>query len=611
MRADVNSSVLEWRRPTDQDQGPNSRHRKPSTREGNRGNRGGRGRGRGGNSGGPPRKDSTSTTQDTVAPPPKVVVNPPSATNTPAEPSPTPKSDSRPQPMTRNSMTISEDSTSILPQTSARPPNRRRRSQQGRRPSVSSNNQSKHLNVQTLSRKASTEPSSPNPAKDLPPHIATSPSTTPAAELKSDLDAFVERVRAVAMDRPHTPGSHIDWADDDDSLPDLNDWGYAGEVVTSVQPEEPQTSIPPILEDAPLETIIPEVRIEGEPSRDAQPGPVSGDTPPTHKVLKTRSKRGGRMRGDSRTHQIPQASNMTDSVSQDPTVSPIQTASATVIPQANKPQGAKRQHPNQGSRNSQGRANSKDSGNGGGRQRGRNGVVVASPMRNSFAAKPGPTADDSPSAKLQAPARGPDIVEHVDNPPAQSDSKPAESQGGAPLDERRQGEKPADTGRKPDAIDLNPNPAVRNDTPLLEPIDDDIKTSSHRNQRKRNSYNPSHSRSHTYGGRTQSGPQPPGSASTPNFPQDSSDTNPSPPALRNSRPSNLGQFPGMRSSGLGPAPQSGGFERHNRNHSSPPGVGGTTRPSHYSSRPMLTGGAFSLLAKSLPGSPRKEPPSDS
>lgn len=48
--------------------------------------------------------------------------------------------------------------------------------------------------------------------------------------MRNDIDALVERVRAVAMDnnRPSTPGSHshIDWAgDDDDSLPDLDDWG--------------------------------------------------------------------------------------------------------------------------------------------------------------------------------------------------------------------------------------------------------------------------------------------------------------------------------------------------------------------------------------------------
>lgn len=46
--------------------------------------------------------------------------------------------------------------------------------------------------------------------------------------MSKNIDALVERVRAVAMaeNRPSTPGSHIDWAgDDDDSLPDLDDWG--------------------------------------------------------------------------------------------------------------------------------------------------------------------------------------------------------------------------------------------------------------------------------------------------------------------------------------------------------------------------------------------------
>lgn len=60
------------------------------------------------------------------------------------------------------------------------------------------------------------------PIKDAPPHLAGT------FDLRNNIDALVERVRAVAMadNRPSTPGSHIDWAgDDDDSLPDLDDWG--------------------------------------------------------------------------------------------------------------------------------------------------------------------------------------------------------------------------------------------------------------------------------------------------------------------------------------------------------------------------------------------------
>lgn len=618
MPANVTCSVPEWRRPTDQGPNSNSRPRRGSTREGNRGNRGGRGKARGANGGGPPRKDSTPGLQDAPAPPPKVVVNPPTTTNTPAEPSPPPKPDSRPQPTKKNSVTVSEDPASVPSQTSARAPNRRRRSQQGRRPSVSPNNESKLLRVQASSRKASTEPPSPNPAKDFPsPNLATATSTTPAAELKSDLDALVERVRAVAMDRPHTPGSHIDWADDDDSLPDLNEWGYSGDVAAPAQPEEPQTSIPPIFEDAPLETVILEVKVEGEgeSSRDetkpqgGQPGPVSDATPPTHKAQKTRPKRGGRLRGDTRTHKIPQALNLTDSVSQDSTLSPIQPTSSTAIAHTNKPQGAKRQNPNQGQnpRNNQGRTNSRDNVNGSGRQRGRNGVTVASPMRNSFPAKTEPKADPAPAVQSQVPTQGPDVAQGVTNPSAQPDPKPAETaQRGAVSDKDRKEDKPNKTSRKTDGIDPSPSPAARNDTPPgPEPTQDNVKSNSPRNQRKRNSHNPSHSRSHTYGGRTQSDSQQPDSVPTPSIPQKFPDSSPTPPTSGNFRPSNSHQSPG-----LGPTPKGAGFEKHSRNHSSPPGVGDATRQPH-STRPVISGKGLSLVAKALgntPGSPKKGPP---
>ncbi|KZT12793.1 uncharacterized protein LAESUDRAFT_719102 [Laetiporus sulphureus 93-53] len=96
--------------------------------------------------------------------------------------------------------------------------------------------------------------------KDVPPHMVAT-SDAASYDKKHDIDAFVERVRAGAMDRPHTPGSHFDWAsDDDDSLPDLPDWG-----ITSGTSEETKLSsmgnvISPILEDAlkPLPKIEPE-----------------------------------------------------------------------------------------------------------------------------------------------------------------------------------------------------------------------------------------------------------------------------------------------------------------------------------------------------------------
>ena len=601
----MTSSAPEWRKPVDK--GPSSRQPRTSTREGNRGNRGGRGRGRGGNGGGPSRKDSNPASQDTAAPTPKPAADPPTATtttNTSAEPSSASKPNPRPKPARRHSTTVSEDSTSAS-QTSTRPPNRRRKSQQGRPSTASSNTPSKLLNVQTLDRKASTGPPSPNPAKDLPPHLTPA---TSATELKSDIDALVERVRSVAMDRPHTPGSHIDWADDDDSLPDLNDWGYTESITAPAQLEEPPTTISPILEDVPLQSVIPEVKIEGEPvpeskSQGVNPGPVSDATPRTHRVQKTRSKRGTRSGGSSRTQQPPPALTLIEPASQEPPLSPNQSTTTTAIPHTSKPQGQKRQNSNQGqnSRNSQGQPNSRDNGggNGGGRQRGQNGVAVESPARNSLSTKTGPKPDRKPPVQSQAPAQGPDIAQSVTNPSGGSESK-GET---VPDDEGKKG-KPTATPRSTDTKSPNPNPAPTNHT-LIEIKEIDNTSNSPRNENnKRNSYNPSHSRSHTYGGRTQGSPQPPHSASNPNFSHNTSNDNPTSPNSRNPR------SPGMRSPGLGPVPRSAGHERHNRNHSSPPGVGGATRPPQ-STRPVITGDALSRLARSLgsaPGLSKKDPP---
>ncbi|KAI6130505.1 hypothetical protein EDD16DRAFT_1470460, partial [Pisolithus croceorrhizus] len=68
--------------------------------------------------------------------------------------------------------------------------------------------------------------------------------------VRHDIEAFVERVRAVAMaeNRPTTPGSHIDWAgDEDDSLPDLDDWGVTTTHI--VADGERDEGISPILGD--------------------------------------------------------------------------------------------------------------------------------------------------------------------------------------------------------------------------------------------------------------------------------------------------------------------------------------------------------------------------
>ncbi|KAF9008717.1 hypothetical protein BDQ17DRAFT_1348805 [Cyathus striatus] len=130
------------------------------------------------------------------------------------------------------------------PSTTSRPSNRRRRSHATK---PVPNPQQKQPNFEDTNLKRSQKSSvsvTPHtgPAKDLPPHL------TSTTDIRHNIDILVERVRAVAMsdNRPSTPGSHIDWAgDDDDSLPDLDDWG----IVTNLQPSTKKDVISPILMD--------------------------------------------------------------------------------------------------------------------------------------------------------------------------------------------------------------------------------------------------------------------------------------------------------------------------------------------------------------------------
>ncbi|KAF8845700.1 hypothetical protein BDN67DRAFT_1064976 [Paxillus ammoniavirescens] len=98
------------------------------------------------------------------------------------------------------------------------------------------------------SRSGSTPVSQVAVRKDIPPHLAA----VHDAEIRHDIDALVERVRAVAMaeNRPTTPGSHIDWAgDEDDSLPDLDDWGVTTTYMNTSNNGEQNLQISPILAD--------------------------------------------------------------------------------------------------------------------------------------------------------------------------------------------------------------------------------------------------------------------------------------------------------------------------------------------------------------------------
>ena len=107
-------------------------------------------------------------------------------------------------------------------------------------------------------RKSRSGPSSPHlktsPPKNTPPRLSASP--TMGSSARTNIDSLVEHVRALAMDhRPSTPGSHIDWAgDDDDSLPDLDDWGVPS---SSVAPTNPDPGTTANIEKAQLQLMSP------------------------------------------------------------------------------------------------------------------------------------------------------------------------------------------------------------------------------------------------------------------------------------------------------------------------------------------------------------------
>jgi hypothetical protein len=239
-----------------------------SANRGERGTRGGRGGRRGGTStrgskahGSPPSASDSTPTTTTEAKPAQPSVPPTNTSTSTKNPSSHPRSSPildlppKPKVSTRHasqhaannlpSLTIEPASPTVnlsgsAPQSastsSSKPSMRRRRSHnKSSMPTLSSEN----LTVEALAsamkaRKSRTSPSSPrappkvSASKDAPPHLSAGPTVT-SFSTKTNIDSLVEHVRALAMDhRPSTPGSHIDWAgDEDDSLPDLDDWGVS------------------------------------------------------------------------------------------------------------------------------------------------------------------------------------------------------------------------------------------------------------------------------------------------------------------------------------------------------------------------------------------------
>ncbi|KAM6495544.1 hypothetical protein JOM56_008250 [Amanita muscaria] len=127
---------------------------------------------------------------------------------------------------------------------------------------------SKHVSENKSRHNHSKLPPSPK-TNDVPPSQSNTNSVPTASnsssDVKSNIDALVERVRASAManNRPNTPGSHIDWAgDDDNSLPDLDDWGISPPTLPTGH-----TMISPIIVDGltPLPDPATTLENQGEP----------------------------------------------------------------------------------------------------------------------------------------------------------------------------------------------------------------------------------------------------------------------------------------------------------------------------------------------------------
>ncbi|RDX55718.1 hypothetical protein OH76DRAFT_764629 [Lentinus brumalis] len=241
------------------------------TNRGGRPGRGGGGRGgRGGRGGARQNNSNTPRTDDKASKPSGTQIKETPKSTASAQPSiPAPAKDTKPRPPRKVSEAkaprklppiVIEPPTVAATDSpvSATTPNRSRRKRSTNRSTLSISSK------KSPSTESSTDhlrpDKSPLISKDLPPHLAPPPPPeTPSFDIKHDINALVERVRAVAMERPNTPGSHIDWAgDEDDSLPDLDDWGVKSVTnsTSNTSVDQPDL-ISPILADAlkPLPSI--------------------------------------------------------------------------------------------------------------------------------------------------------------------------------------------------------------------------------------------------------------------------------------------------------------------------------------------------------------------
>jgi hypothetical protein len=237
---------------------------------------------------------------------PSSLPRPPPSLDLPAKPKASARRASKHAANNLPSLTIEPASPTVNPSGSAphsastsssRPSTRRQRSHNK---SSGATLSSENLTLEALAsvmkaRKSRTSPSSPHgppkasASKDAPPHLSAGPTVT-SFSTKTNIDSLVEHVRALAMDhRPSTPGSHIDWAgDEDDSLPDLDDWGV---LPGSGTPADPNPGSSEGIEKAKLQLMSPilddSLKQLPQSFEKTSPSPSAGSGPPSPQIADT------------------------------------------------------------------------------------------------------------------------------------------------------------------------------------------------------------------------------------------------------------------------------------------------------------------------------------
>ena len=261
-----------------------------------RGNRGGRGRAREAREGQSDvdiSRTQLDNSQSSTSPSTKSLIPPSLSSPTPGKPnlppSFSPKQKSAPR---RGSRTIhvttapqiNESAVTASVSTPAKETQKRRRSQAGKSAFHVPPKANAPMLTDTLRSNKIHHESHSETLKHIPPHL------NGKFDVRNDIDALVERVRAAAMDnRPSTPKSHIDWAvDDDDTLPDLDDWGVTtSSLTTQLEGISPiivdgLRSLPEFAANSTVPSPLKQIEaVSVQPIMDVQSSSVNGMVPDT------------------------------------------------------------------------------------------------------------------------------------------------------------------------------------------------------------------------------------------------------------------------------------------------------------------------------------------